>query len=63
MTQGLCPSLEGVVKSLRVFEEQGMISSWTLSSLVGDEVTGVCVINLLFPTVWGLCACGQHTAS
>ena len=38
MTQGLCPSLEGVVKSLRVFEEQGMISSWTFSWLVASEV-------------------------
>ena len=29
--QGLWPTLEGVVKSLRVFEEQGVISSWTSS--------------------------------
>ena len=30
--QGLCPpNLEGVVRGLIVFEEQGMLSSWTFS--------------------------------
>ena len=37
--QGLCPNLEGVVRSLRVFEEQGVISLWTFSWLVGGKVT------------------------
>ena len=39
--QGLCPHpLEGVVRSLAVFKEQGVISSWTFSCLVGGEVIG-----------------------
>ena len=38
--QGLWTSLEWVVRSLRVFEEQGVISSWTFSWLVGSEVIG-----------------------
>ena len=38
--QGLCRLLEGVVRSLIVFEEQGVISSWTFFWLVGGEVIG-----------------------
>jgi len=29
--QGLCSTLEGVVRSLTVFEEQGVVSSWMFS--------------------------------
>ena len=34
------PTLEGVVRNLIVFEEQGVISSWMFSWLVGAEVVG-----------------------
>lgn len=34
------PPLEGVVRSLTGFEEQGVVSSWTHSCLVGGEVIG-----------------------
>ena len=34
------PTLEGVVRSLTVFKEQGVISSWTFFWLVGGEVIG-----------------------
>ena len=36
----LCPSLEGVVRCLIVFKEQGVVSSWTFFWLVGGEVIG-----------------------
>ena len=38
--QGLCTPLERGVGSLRVLEEQGVISSWTFCWLVGGEVIG-----------------------
>ena len=34
------PNLQGVVRNLRVFEEQDMVSSWTFFLLVGGEVYG-----------------------
>ena len=36
----VCPTLKGVVRRLRVFKEQGLISSWALFWLVGGEVIG-----------------------
>ena len=36
----LCPAQEGVVRSLMVFKEQGVISWWTFFWLVGGEVIG-----------------------
>ena len=60
-TQGLGPTpSEGLVRSLTVFEEQGVISSWWVARSLG--VSG---INLLVPTGLGsTCVCvwgGQHT--
>ena len=60
----VCPALEGVVKSLIMFKEQGVVSSWTFFWLVGGEVirsqhhqpsgSNQC---------GGLCACGQQTVN
>ena len=36
----VCPALEGVVRSLTVFKEQGVVSSQTFFWLVGGEATG-----------------------
>jgi len=36
----LCPTLERVVRNLRVFKEQGVINLWTSFWLVGGEVIG-----------------------
>ena len=38
MVSRLCPTLEGLLRSLMLFKEQGMISLWTFFWFFGDEV-------------------------
>ena len=40
MPSKLCVSIQGIVRSFILVRGQGMISSWTLLWLVGDEVIG-----------------------
>lgn len=55
----LCHVLEGLVRSLTVFKEQGVISSWTffwLSVLGGNWES----LSSIFWLQLGLYTCGQH---
>ena len=40
MPSRLCPTLEGLVRSLLVLKEQGVVSSWTFFWLVGGKASG-----------------------